>query len=60
MVSNRLFGFGRSRKSEGRFLTDTDISWGQQVVVMFQINIDPDIGGAVLFGGNGGNTGHVS
>ena len=28
---------GRSRKAEGRFLTDTDLSWGQQVVVMFQI-----------------------
>ena len=28
---------GRSRKAEGRFLKDTDISWGQQVAVMFQI-----------------------
>ena len=28
---------GRSRKAEGRFLTDMDISWGQQVAVMFQI-----------------------
>ena len=28
---------GRSRKAEGRFLTDTDLSWGQQVAVMFQI-----------------------
>ena len=28
---------GRSRKSEGHFLTDTDLSWGQQVAVMFQI-----------------------
>ena len=28
---------GRSRKAEGRFLMDTDISWGQQVAVMFQI-----------------------
>ena len=28
---------GRSRKAEGRFLDDTDISWGQQVAVMFQI-----------------------
>ena len=28
---------GRSRKAEGRFLTDTDIPWGQQVAVMFQI-----------------------
>ena len=28
---------GRSRKADGRFLTDTDTSWGQQVAVMFQI-----------------------
>ena len=28
---------GRSRKAEGRFLTDSDIPWGQQVAVMFQI-----------------------
>ena len=28
---------GRSRKAEGRFLADTDISWGHQVAVMFQI-----------------------
>ena len=28
---------GRSRKAEGRFLTDTDLSWGQQVAVIFQI-----------------------
>ena len=28
---------GRSRKAEGRFLTDTDISWGLQVAAMFQI-----------------------
>ena len=28
---------GRSRKAEGRILTDTDISWGHQVAVMFQI-----------------------
>ena len=28
---------GRSRKVEGRFLTNTDLSWGQQVAVMFQI-----------------------
>ena len=28
---------GCSRKAEGRFLTDTDISWGQQVAVIFQI-----------------------
>ena len=28
---------GRSRKAEGRFLTETDISWGLQVAVMFQI-----------------------
>ena len=28
---------GRSRKAEGRFLTDTDLSWGHQVAVMFQI-----------------------
>ena len=28
---------GRSRKAEGRFLTNTDLSWGQQVAVMFQI-----------------------
>ena len=28
---------GRSRKAEGRFLTDTDLSWGQQVAVMFRI-----------------------
>ena len=28
---------GRSRKVEGQILTDTDISWGHQVAVMFQI-----------------------
>ena len=28
---------GRSRKAEGRFLTDPNISWGHQVVVMFHI-----------------------
>ena len=28
---------GRSRKAPGRFLMDTDLSWGQQVAVMFQI-----------------------
>ena len=28
---------GRSRKAEGRFLTNMDLSWGQQVDVMFQI-----------------------
>ena len=28
---------GRSRKAEDRFLTDTDLSWGQQVAIMFQI-----------------------
>ena len=28
---------GRSRKAEGRILTDTDISWSHQVAVMFQI-----------------------
>ena len=28
---------GRSHKAEGWFLTDTDLSWGQQVAVMFQI-----------------------
>ena len=28
---------GRSRKAEGRFLTEPNISWGQQVPVMFQI-----------------------
>ena len=28
---------GRSHKAEGRFLTDTDLSWGHQVAVMFQI-----------------------
>ena len=28
---------GRSRNAEGRFLTEPNISWGQQVVVMFQI-----------------------
>ena len=28
---------GRSQKAEGRFLMDTDLSWGQQVVVMFRI-----------------------
>ena len=27
---------GRSRKAEGQFLTDTDLSWGQQVAVMSQ------------------------
>ena len=28
---------GRSHKAEGRFLTEPNISWGQQVAVMFQI-----------------------
>ena len=28
---------GRSRKAAGRFLMDTDLLWGQQVAVMFQI-----------------------
>ena len=28
---------GRSHKAEGRFLTETNISWGHQVAVMFQI-----------------------
>ena len=28
---------GRSRKAEGRIPTDTDLSWGHQVAVMFQI-----------------------
>ena len=28
---------GRSRKADGRFLTDTDLSWGHQVAVMLQI-----------------------
>ena len=28
---------GCSCKAEGRFLTDTDLSWGQQVAVMFKI-----------------------
>ena len=28
---------GRSRKAEGCFLTDSDIPWGQQMAVMFQI-----------------------
>ena len=28
---------GRSRKAEDCFLTDTDLSWGHQVAVMFQI-----------------------
>ena len=28
---------GRSRKAEVRFLTDTDLSWGHQLAVMFQI-----------------------
>ena len=28
---------GHSRKAEGRFLTDMDISWGQHVAIMFQI-----------------------
>ena len=28
---------GRSRKAEGLILTDTNISWGHQVAVMFQI-----------------------
>ena len=37
MVSNQLFGVGRSRNAEGRFLTDPDISCGQQLAVMFQI-----------------------
>ena len=30
-------GVGRSRKAEGRFLTEPNISWGQQVAVKFQI-----------------------
>ena len=33
---------GRSRKAEGWFLMDTDLSWGQQVAVMFQVGITPD------------------
>ena len=28
---------GHSRKAEGRILTDTDLSWGHQVAIMFQI-----------------------
>ena len=28
---------GRSRKAEGRFLSGSDIPWGQQVAVMFKI-----------------------
>ena len=28
---------GRSRKAEGCFLSDSDIPWGQQVAVVFQI-----------------------
>ena len=28
---------GRSRKAEGRFITDTDLLWGHQVAVMFQL-----------------------
>ena len=28
---------GRSRKADGQILADTDISWGHQVAVMFQI-----------------------
>ena len=28
---------GRSRKAEGRFLTNTDIVWGLQVAIVFQI-----------------------
>ena len=28
---------GRSRKAEGPLMTNTDLSWGQQVAVMFQI-----------------------
>ena len=28
---------GHSRKAEGRILEDTDVSWGHQVAVMFQI-----------------------
>ena len=28
---------GHSRKAEGRILTDTDLSWGHQVAVMFQM-----------------------
>ena len=30
-------GVGCSRRAEGRILNDTDISWGHQVAVMFQI-----------------------
>ena len=28
---------GRSRRAEGRILEDTDVPWGHQVAVMFQI-----------------------
>ena len=39
---------GRSRKAEGRILTDTDISWGSHV----SDNIDAGIGGAGPFAGH--------
>ena len=32
---------GRSRKAEGRFLSGSDISWGQQVAVMFRPGLVP-------------------
>ena len=51
---------GRSRKAEGRFLTDTDLSWGSTGGRHVSNNIDPDVEGAVLFGGNGWITGCVS
>ena len=34
---NSAIRVGHSRKVEGRILTDTDISWGHQVAIMFQI-----------------------
>ena len=37
---------GRSRKADRRILDDTDLSWGQQVAVMFQIVSTLCIGGA--------------
>ena len=37
MGSSRLLRSARSRKAEGQILDYTDMLWGQQVAVMFQI-----------------------
>ena len=36
-MSDRPFVSGRSRRPEGRILVDTNVPWGHQVAVMFQI-----------------------